>query len=161
MVLTTIVVSAVGALSTGTTKKNERQLYNRKLKQAPWAPPAYAFGPAWTLNNFFLLLALKRMLEDQTLDARKKLLVKQGFIWVIFFSFGYVYFRKKSPLLAAVWTISDAILALSSLLDALKTDKRFAANYLPLLCWTGYAGSVAVYQALKNPDPVTDTPALV
>ena len=136
-------------------------MYNRKLKQAPWAPPAYVFGPAWTLNNFFLLLALKRILEDQTLDARKKLLVKQGLIWCIFFSFGYVYFRKKSPLLAAAWTISDAVLALSSLLDALKTDKRFASNYLPLLGWTGYAGTVAVYQALKNPDPVTDTPALV
>jgi len=161
VLLATVVVSALGALSTGTTKKNERRLYNRKLKQAPWAPPAFVFGPAWTLNNFFLLLALKRMVEDKTLDARKKLLVKQGVIWVLFFSFGYVYFRKKSPLLAAVWTLSDAALALSSTLDALKTGKRFAANYLPLLGWTGYAGTVAVYQALKNPDPLTDTPALV
>ena len=160
VVLATVVVSALGALSTATSKKNERKLYNRKLKQAPWAPPAPVFGPAWTINNFFLLLALKRLLEDETLSRRKRLLVKQAIIWTIFFSFGYVYFKKKSPVLAAVWTLADAVLASTSFADALKTDKKFAANYLPLLGWTGYAGSVAVYQALKNPDPVTHTPAL-
>ncbi|HUC80693.1 MAG TPA: TspO/MBR family protein [Flavisolibacter sp.] len=160
VVLATVVVSALGALSTATSKKNERKLYNRKLKQAPWAPPAPVFGPAWTINNFFLLLALKRLLEDETLSRRKRLLVKQAIIWTIFFSFGYVYFKKKSSVLAAVWTLADAVLASTSFADALKTDKKFAANYLPLLGWTGYAGSVAVYQALKNPDPVTHTPAL-
>ncbi|MBB1284933.1 tryptophan-rich sensory protein [Flavisolibacter sp. BT320] len=158
--LATIAVSVLGGLSTGTTKRTERKLYNRKLKQAPWAPPAPVFGPAWTLNNFFLLLALKRLLEDKTISKRKRLFIKQAAIWTIFFTFGYVYFKKKSPVLAAVWTLSDLALALTSILDAWKTDKKLAANYFPLLGWTGYAGSVALYQALKNPDPVTHTPAL-
>lgn len=158
--LATVVVSVLGALSTGMGKKNQRKLYAIKLKQAPWAPPASAFGPAWTINNYFLLQALKRLLQNDLLTNRNQLLAKQVMIWVLFFSFGYVYFRKKSPLLAAIWTLADAGLAASSFLSAFKTDKKLAANYLPLLGWTGYAGSVAVYQALKNSDPVFETPAL-
>jgi benzodiazapine receptor len=158
--LTTIVVSVLGALSTGNTKKNQRKLYNRKMKQAPWAPPAKLFGPVWTFNNYFLLQALKRLLEEGGLPKRKNLILKQAAIWILFFSFGYVYFKRKSPVLAAVWTLADALLAASSFASSLKSDKKLAANYLPLLTWTGYAGSVAVYQALKNPDPLTKTPAL-
>jgi benzodiazapine receptor len=157
--LATIVVSALGALTTG-NKKADRKLYEKKLKQAPWAPPGYVFGPAWTFNNYFLLQALKRLLQTDDLSNRNKMLVKQAAIWIIFFSFGYVYFKKKSPVLAAIWTLTDTWLAASSFFDALKTDKKLAADYLPLLGWTGYAGSVAIYQALKNPDPVLDTPSL-
>lgn len=161
VVAATIIVSALGALSTGLSKKKERKLYESKLKQAPWAPPAKLFGPAWTVNDYFLLNALKQLLESNNLSARKKLLLKQAAIWLIFFSFGYVYFQKKSPLLAASWTLVDAFLAASSFANALQSNKKLAYNYLPLLGWTTYAGSVAIYQALKNPDPVFETQALM
>jgi benzodiazapine receptor len=158
--LATIVVSVLGVISTGLGKNNQRKLYERKLKQAPWAPSAKLFGPAWTFNNYFLLKALKQLLEGETIPDKKKLLLKQAAIWVIFFSFGYVYFKRKSPFLAAVWTLADAWLATSSFINAIRSNKKLAFNYLPLLGWTTYAGSVAVYQALKNPDPVLKMPAL-
>ena len=160
VVLATIVVSVLGAVSTGMSKKNQRKLYERKLIQAPWAPPAKLFGPAWAVNNYFLLNALKQLLEGGTVPGKNKLLLKQGAIWLIFFSFGYIYFKKKSPLLSAVWTLADTWLAGSSFTSSIRSNKRLAFNYLPLLAWTVYAGSVAAYQALKNPDPVLNTPAL-
>jgi tryptophan-rich sensory protein len=161
MALVTILVSALGALSTGSNKKQERKLYGKKLKQAPWAPPAALFGPAWTINNYFLLQALKQLVLDKNIPERKKLLVQQAVIWILFFSFGYVYFKKKSPLLAAVWTILDAFLASSGVFTGLRASKKLGLSYLPLLGWTGYAGTVAVYQALYNPDPVLKSPALL
>jgi len=60
--LLSIVTSAIGGLASGLSHKKERKLYNIKLKQAPWAPPAWLFGPVWTINNFFLLLALQRVI---------------------------------------------------------------------------------------------------
>jgi len=161
VVLATIVVSALGALSTGLGKKNQQKLYERKLKQAPWAPPAKLFGPAWSVNNYFLLKALRQLLESDSIPEKRKLLIKQVAIWVIFLSFGYVYFQKKSPILAAIWTLADALLATSSFANAIRSNKRLAFNYLPLLGWTGYAGTVALYQALKNPDPVFIIPAVI
>jgi len=161
VVLAAIVVSTLGALSTGLGKKNQQKLYERKLKQAPWAPPAKLFGPAWGVNNYFLLKALKQLLESDSIPDKRKLLIRQVAIWIVFFSLGYVYFQKKSPILAAIWTLTDAWLASSSFANAIRSNKRLAFNYLPLLGWTGYAGTVALYQALKNPDPVFKMPAVI
>ena len=99
--LLSIAVTAIGGLASGLSSNKEKKLYNKKLKQAPWAPPAWVFGPAWTFNNIFLLLALQRLLKSD-IPEKNKLLVMQAFIWVVFFSFGYIYFNKKSPLLAGV-----------------------------------------------------------
>ncbi|MDQ6609600.1 MAG: tryptophan-rich sensory protein, partial [Bacteroidota bacterium] len=154
VLLATVAVSALGALSTGLSKGRERKLYNRQLKQAPWAPPAWVFGPAWSINNFFLLHALRDLLRRDDIPQKKKLLIQQALIWIIFFSFGYVYFQKKSPLLAAVWTLADALLAGNSFWSAYKANKTLGFKYLPLLGWTSYAGTVAVFQALKNDDPL-------
>lgn len=152
--LITVGVSLLGSLSTGRSRKSEQKLYTTKLEQAPWAPPAWLFGIAWPLNNFFVLLALQQLLAGKDLPEKKKLLILQAAIWVIFFSFGFVYFRKKSPVLAAVWTMSDAALSIASFFLARRADKKLSYYYLPLAVWTSYASTVAYYQALKNDDPV-------
>lgn len=158
--LLSIAVSALGSLSAITSKKSRTKIYTEKLKQAPWAPPSWLFAPAWTVNNFLLLLALQRILQSD-MPKKEKLLSLQVFIWLIFFSFNYVYFKKKSPVLAAIWTFFDAAFAGSSFLIARKDDKKLSNYYVPLLAWTLFAGSVAVYQTLKNPDPVFETKALL
>lgn len=147
-------VSLLGRLSGGKTKKAEQKLYNVQLEQAPWAPPAWLFGAAWPVNNIFILLALQRLLSMDNIPEKKKLLTLQVSIWAIFFSFSYVYFRKKSPVLAAVWTVTDAALSISSFITAHRVDKKLSYYYTPLIAWTSYAGTVAIYQALMNADPV-------
>jgi benzodiazapine receptor len=107
-----------------TQQKQEKKLYNRKLLQAPWAPPSWVFAPAWMLNNFFLIKALQRMASKDIPEKRKLLLLQAG-IWFVFFSFNFIYFRKKSPLLAAIWTMSDSVLAIASLITAAKSDKNW------------------------------------
>jgi len=155
-----IVVSAIGGLSAGKTSRKEIKLYTKKLKQAPWAPPAWIFAPAWTINNYFLLRALQNILNS-SMDEKKKILLLQASIWTIFFSFNYIYFNKKSSILAAIWTMGDAALAISSFLLLMKEDKRTSLNFLPLVVWTSFASTIAGYQALKNPDPVLNTKALL
>ncbi len=161
LALISIAVSFLGSLSGGKKKKDERKVYEKELEQAPWAPPAWVFAPAWTLNNFFLLQGLQKLLMQKDLPTEKRLLVMQAFIWLIFFSFNYIYFNRKSSVLAAVWTVADAALAGTSFGISHKKDKKLSYSYLPLLIWTGYASTIAVYQALKNPDPVLDTPAVL
>ncbi len=153
-----VVLTLVGALQSG-SRKRTRKFYQKDNKQAPWAPPAWLFGPAWTVNNIFLLWGLLKILNDKGLKGRSTLLGLQGGIWAIFLSFGYVYFRKGSPVLAEVWTQADAALATASISTALRADKKLALAYLPLFAWTWFASSLSAYQALKNPDPVLGTPA--
>ncbi len=157
--LISVGVSLLGKFSTGRSRKYEQKLYNLKLDQAPWAPPAWVFGVAWPLNNYFVLLALRSLLAKEDIPDRKKLLILQAAIWLVFFSFGFVYFRKKSPVLAAAWTMADAALSISSFVLARRSDKKLAAYYLPLVLWTSYASTVADYQAWYNSDPVLHTGA--
>jgi tryptophan-rich sensory protein len=152
--LATLAVSVLGALSSRTTKRNERNLYEHKLEQAPWAPPPWAFGPAWTFNNYFLLNALNSLTVAPPSKQKRQLLALQLPIWLIYFTFGEIYFRKKSPVLAAIWTVTDAALAAASLKIALEKERKLALNFLPLTLWTSYASSIAIYQAIKNPDPI-------
>lgn len=152
--LLAVAVSFLGKLSTGQKNNGETKIYEKELQQAPWAPPGWLFGPAWTLNNFFLLIGLQILLQRRDLPAYKKLLVLQAFIWIIFFSFGYVYFNKKSPILAAIWTIMDTALAAASFVISRRQNRKLAYTYLPLLIWTAFASSIAVYQAVQNPDPI-------
>jgi translocator protein len=159
--LASIVVSGLSRLMAAKSSKKSQKFYSRQLKQSPWAPPGWLFGPAWTFNNFFLLWALIRIVKMESSPAKTKLLVMQIAIWMIFYSFDFVYFRKKSPLLAAIWTKTDAALAIASMMTAYKTDRELAACYLPLVVWTSYASTVADYQALYNPDPVFNTPRLL
>lgn len=150
----------VGRLFSGSPRKN-RRMYSRELKQAPWAPPGWVFGPAWTLNNILLVRALWKILRQPVqVKSDRQLLALQGLIWVIFCSFGYVYFRKRSTLLAAVWTQADMIAALASILIARHKSGKLAAHYAPLLAWTGYAATVASYQAYENDDEALGTKAL-
>ncbi|AEV98051.1 hypothetical protein A4D02_14560 [Niastella koreensis] len=158
-VLLTIAVTALGRLSGRRSKKSERKLY-KELKQAPWAPPAWVFGPAWTVNNFFVLQALHKLIND-TGSHRKKLLTLQVLIWIIFFSFNYIYFKRKSTVLAALWTMTDTMLAAASFTIALRRNKQLAWRYLPLLAWTGFASSLAGYQVLENRDVLLNTPPLL
>lgn len=153
LALAAIVISAIGGLSSGRPNKSERALYEQELKQAPWAPPGWLFAPAWTFNNIFLLMALNRLLRSN-MDRKKTLLGLQAGIWIIFFTFGYIYFNRKSPVLASIWTVSDAALAIASIIIASRVDKKLAADYISLAVWTTFASTVAVYQALNNPDPL-------
>jgi tryptophan-rich sensory protein len=159
--LLSLAASGVAGLASFRSGKAERRLYNHTLKQAPWAPPPWVFGPAWTVNNFFLLKGLDKLLASDDLEDRKTLLRLQAGMWAIFFSFGYIYFNRKSPLLAALWTVSDAVLAVTSFTRTFKKDKELSFTYLPLISWTTFASTFAAWQALKNPDPLLKTKALI
>ena len=99
VVLATIVVSVFGAVSTGFGKKNQRKLYEHKLKQAAWAAPAKLFGPAWAVNNYFLLKALKQLFESWSIPGKNKLIIKQAAIWLIFFLLAMYILKRKVPYL--------------------------------------------------------------
>jgi tryptophan-rich sensory protein len=161
MALISVAISILGGLSGGNISSRKQRRYYKELKQAPWAPPGWVFGPAWMVNNFFLLMGLKRLLTDKSIKGKGKILLVQAAIWTIFFTFNHVYFRKKSPILAAIWTNVDMVLALAGFILTFKKDKLASLSYLPLLGWTGFASSVADYQALTNSDQYLKTKALL
>lgn len=153
-------VTVAAGLSARSSRQRSReqqheddQDFYRKQKLPVWAPPAGLFGPAWTLNTLCLTWAGLRLLNKPGwFPNRRALLLLQALHWLDFTTFGYVYFRRKSPILALVWTPADALLNTAAYTLARPYDRQLANAYLPVMAWTWFATSVAAYQALYNPD---------
>lgn len=154
--------TALSLLSSQRKRKEEDEFYERQNLPV-WAPPAPAFGIAWPLNNLALAWGGLRLLNaPRTLPHRQTLLALQGVMWLDLVTFGLVYFRLRSPWLAAAWTVADATAAVGSLALSGRTgDRQLPLAYLPIATWTSFATTVAAYQALRNPDPLFGTPAPV
>ncbi len=128
--------------------------YYRSLRQAPFAPPSWAFGPAWTVAKLGASTALVRAARQVRGRDRRRLAVLGAADAAIFVSFSYVYFRRRSPVLAAAWTVADAAVTAAALPLLARHDRTAALALAPQAAWLSLATPVGVYQAVANPDPV-------
>jgi tryptophan-rich sensory protein len=153
-----LVANSVSGVSVGRNQNDEA--FYENMRQAPFAPPAWAFGPAWAINNASVLwgnLRLANMPENT--PNRRLLLWLQGASWALYSTFAYVYFRKKSPILAFVWTAAMYALTIPSAILSWRIDRKIAWSFLTLLLWLSLATPVALYQMLHNPDSLFSTGA--
>lgn len=134
--------------------------YYEGLKQAPFAPPAGVFGPAWTVNNLSVLWGNLRLLNlPANVPHRRALLGLQAATWLIYATFSLVYFCQRSVILAFVWTAADWALTLASVALAARIDRKIALSLATTLAWLTLATPTAAYQAARNPDELFGTPA--
>jgi tryptophan-rich sensory protein len=131
--------------------------FYRALKQAPFAPPAWAFAPAWALAKSASSWSLVRVFEQKQMANRNAYLALGVVDAGLYVTFSYVYFRKKSPLLAAVWTCSTAAVTAGQCAIAVRADRPAALGLIPQAMWLCIATPVALYQAANNPGPVIRT----
>ncbi len=145
--------------------------YFKRLKQAKIAPPSWAFGPAWTLNNFSVIWGTLRVLnKPEGTPGRNTYLALQAATWLDFVFFNAAYFSLRSPINAFILTLLFFCLTVASGLVAIfrLKDTRVALSLATLFAWLIVALSAAAAQALWNRDdlynvgPFVDpNPALV
>ena len=145
--------AAVNLASGLSGRRAEDRRFYESFEQASFAPPSWAFAPVWAANNASTLWGNLRLL-NQPEDAtnRKALLVLQAASWFLFSTFSYVYFRKRSPILAFVWTAAMWLLTVASVLLSFENDRKISLSLGSLLAWLTLATPVAAYQAARNPD---------
>ena len=150
---------ANGASGVAAGRRREDRRYYEKMEQAPFAPPGWVFVPVWALNNVSVLWGNLRLLNDREVPHRKALLWLQGAGWLLYAAFGYVYFRKRSPILALADTAAFWVLTVVSVSLSLRGGRRdLALSQGTLLAWLTLATPTAAYQAAKNPDELFGTP---
>ena len=129
--------------------------YFSSLKQSIFTPPSWAFGPAWTINNFFAIWgALAVLNKPKGTPGRTEYLALQGATWLNFVIFNAAYFSLRSPLNALVLTLVFAGLTVSSAFVAIfrLKDTKVALSLATLLVWLTVAATAATAQALWNRD---------
>ena len=122
---------------------------------SPLQPPGWAFPVVWFSISLIQLWGCVRMLNAPwTIRWRPALIGMQGALWLLYASFGFVYFTLGSPVMAAAWTMAYFIIAFTCVLLVWPDDRVIAASWLPLVLWTGFASIVAVHGVVLNPDPL-------
>src|SRR5438132_8306447 len=129
--------------------------YFKRLKQSIFAPPSWAFGPVWTINNISevwgLLLALNK---PKGTPGRRLYLTLQGLTWLNFVVFNAGYFSLRSPINALVLTFTFFLLTVARLFVAIfgLEDSRVALSLATTIMWLMSALTAALFQAAWNRD---------
>ncbi|MFA6354372.1 MAG: TspO/MBR family protein [Candidatus Paceibacterota bacterium] len=110
------------------------------LIKPSWAPPAWIFGPVWTV--LYALIAISFCYVGYLFFKRKiSLIVLLPFILNLVFNFSFTYFQfgLKNNFLAAI----DILLVLGTLIWAMVAIKPHAKwvalMNIPYLLWVGFA----------------------
>lgn len=105
-----------------------------------WAPPAWIFGPVWTVLYAIIALTFGKVFY---MAWRKRIgfMVAVPFILNLIFNFAFtpIQFGLKNNLLAA----ADILLVLGTLIWAMKAiyphSRRLAYFQIPYLLWVSFA----------------------
>jgi tryptophan-rich sensory protein len=130
----------------------------RGLRQARFAPPTRAYAPAWTAIEVALADSVVRLLDADGPD-RDRALGAAAANDALYVAFPVVYFRLRSPILAAAVTWAQFGVAAAQAVWTRRADPVAARGIYPQLAWLCLAAPAGTVQALANPDPLLGTKA--
>ena len=139
----------VGGLAIGSWLMNNGPLSNwyTNLQQAPWTPPGFVFGIAWTLIMICFSIYLGKLFtEDNTSKNRTIFLIQ----FVLNVSWNFIFFNQHLVLFALI-----NILLLTSLIFVYFFKLSSAVNnykylLLPYMLWLCIATSLNLYILVHN-----------
>ncbi len=114
------------------------------LNKAPWTPPNWMFGSAWSLImilfSFYMTILLFKYKEE-----RKKIVFLYIFQWILNVSWNYIFFNKHliifgAGILVVLWGIIAYILFTYK-----NTLKLYSTLLLPYFVWMAIAVSLNIY----------------
>jgi tryptophan-rich sensory protein len=138
-----------GGLAIGSWLMNNGPLSNwySTLQQAPWTPPGFVFGIAWTLIMICFSMYLGKLFtEDNTSKNRSIFLIQ----FVLNVSWNFIFFNQHLVLCALI-----NILLLTSLVFVYFFKLSSAVNnykylLLPYMLWLCIATSLNLYILVHN-----------
>jgi tryptophan-rich sensory protein len=138
-----------GGLAIGSWLMNNGPLSNwyTNLQQAPWTPPGFVFGIAWTLIMICFSIYLGKLFtEDNTSKNRTIFLIQ----FVLNVSWNFIFFNQHLVLFALI-----NILLLTSLIFVYFFKLSSAVNnykylLLPYMLWLCIATSLNLYILVHN-----------
>ena len=119
------------------------------LNKAPWTPPNWMFGFAWSLimllfSGFMTKLSFKRNLFDQ------KLIILYSTQWLLNIFWNYVFFNQQKVAIGLI-IISLLLILIGYFAISFKNElKIYSLLIIPYLVWMMVATSLNTYIVLNN-----------
>ncbi len=117
------------------------------LEKAPWTPPGWVFGVAWTSIMICFSIYLMYLFTKKYTDKKLSLFIIQ----VVFnVSWNYIFFNQQQVLLALIVITLLTALIFYFFLTYLKEHKKVSYLLLPYMIWLCIATSLNLYIFIHN-----------
>ncbi len=118
------------------------------LEKAPWTPPGWVFGFAWTIIMLCFSLYMARL---AILSDNKGLWSLYGMQWVLNVSWNYVFFNRHLVGLGLVVLVLLTMLVWAFYFRYRSVMGKFSLLIAPYMIWLVLACSLNAYILLYNP----------
>ncbi len=136
---------ALGGLFTGVGTQSS---WYTNLNIAPWTPPGWVFGAAWT--SIMICFALYMAYSYEASTNKKTLLTLFILQWLLNFSWNPIFFKYQAVLIGLIVIISLTILVGYFLFSGVNSIRSKTLFVLPYFIWLCIATSLNAYIYLKN-----------
>ncbi len=145
-----ILGTSLAAVSGAVTAKSAGEFYG--LMQKPvWAPPAWLFGPAWTLLYIIMGTAAWRVWRDAGFGGAKLELSFYAVQLVLNMAWSYFFFVRRTGFGATVEVVCLWLSIAITLVLFWKRDMWAGILFLPYLAWVTFATALTVAVWRRNP----------
>jgi len=132
------------------TSKGVSSVWYAALKKAPWTPPGYVFGLAWTAIMIclsFFMAGVKDIMPDYMV---RTILILYGLQWVLNVIWNPLFFKFHFIGIALVAIILLLLVVAALLLYVSKASHTYMLFLLPYAIWLVIATSLNAYILLMN-----------
>ncbi|NCT94201.1 MAG: tryptophan-rich sensory protein [Chitinophagaceae bacterium] len=136
---------AIGGLFTSSGVKSE---WYTLLEKAPWTPPGWVFGFAWTLIMICFAFYISFLWES--MQVKRTLVFLFAVQWILNVSWNPLFFKFHQVNLALIVIVLLTLLVTYLLFKNLKELQLKSILILPYFLWLIIATSLNAYISLKN-----------
>ena len=135
----------IGSIFTGSGVPSD---WYQNLSKAPWTPPGWVFGAAWTL--IMICFAFYMSHAWQSVSNRRLLIFLFIIQWILNVLWNPVFFKYHQVLLGLVLISALTILVAWFLFSNLNNLKYWSLLVLPYFIWLLIATSLNAFILIKN-----------
>ncbi|APZ44868.1 TspO protein [Polaribacter reichenbachii] len=117
------------------------------LNQAPWTPPGWAFGVAWTLIMIFFSIYLSKLFIKEN-SLKMKIIFLFQFILNV--SWNYIFFNKHLVLFGLITIMLLTALLFNYFFKLSTKVSNYKYLLLPYMIWLCIANSLNLYILIHN-----------
>jgi benzodiazapine receptor len=150
LVVSLTLVFAVAAVGGASSARGLRDWYD-DLDKAPWNPPGWVFGPAWTI--LYILMAVGAWLVARSgLDQRSVQVALAVYLVQLGLNLGWslLFFGARAPGWALLDIVVLDVLVAVTIVAFSRVDTTAGWLLAPYLAWILYATSLNVWIVLRN-----------
>lgn len=117
------------------------------MNKAPWTPPGWVFGAAWSTIMICFSFYMAVLLEKAQVIKVWKLFFVQ---WLLNISWNWVFFNQQQMFVAAIILISLTVFVGYFMFFYLRKMKYFSLLIVPYFLWLLVANSLNIYAIINN-----------